>query len=68
MGERQLKTNLESGVVTIAIPYPMSATDIGDLKDWLALLVRTLERTKLGTGSESATGLAQCTATSPARQ
>ncbi len=68
MGERQLKTNLETGVVTLAIPYPMTATDVSDLKDWFGLLIRSLERTHLGTGSESAPGLGQCSTPSPARE
>jgi hypothetical protein len=45
MGERRWQTNLENGVVTVAIPHPLTRTDVADLKDWFALMIRILERT-----------------------
>lgn len=68
MGERRWQTNLENGVVTVAVPHPMTSTDVADLKEWFALMIRVLERTNLGTGPESAPGLGQCTTPSPARE
>lgn len=59
---------LRGGTVLLSIPADLDAADTADLRDWLTVVLRRLERKHPGTGSESASGLGQCNTSSPARE
>lgn len=44
---RNLRTELSAGTVYLSVPYPLSEQDLADLKEWLAMNVRPLERALL---------------------